>query len=121
VVVKQDDVCEIRFMNEAQVAHVKDQMIDEDTAFRLAETFKILSDPTRVRILFALLKSELCVCDLGALLNMQDAAISHHLRLLRALHLVKYRKEGRMAYYSLDDEHIERLFQQGLEHVEEMR
>jgi len=116
---KKSDVCEVKFVNETQVKLVQKQMIDEEIAFHLAETFKILSDPTRVRVLFALSKAELCVCDLSQLLKMQDPAISHHLRLLRALNLVKYRKEGRMAYYSLDDDHIETLFGQGLEHVKE--
>jgi len=94
-------------------------MIGDDDATALAEAFKVLSDPTRVKILFALSKAELCVCDLSALLGMNESAVSHHLRLLRALKLVTYRREGRMAYYSLDDEHIEKLFQQGLEHIQE--
>jgi len=115
----KDDVCEVKYVNEAQVKLVQEQMIGDETAFQLAETFKILSDSTRVKILYALSKAELCVCDLSSLLGMRDSTVSHHLRLLRALQLVKYRKEGRIVYYSLDDAHIEKLFEQGLEHVQE--
>lgn len=115
------DVCEINYVNEKQVKAVRKEIPSGEVALDLAETFKVLSDATRVKIIFALSKAELCVCDLSALLGMHDSAVSHHLRLLRALKLVKYRKEGRMAYYSLDDEHIEKLFQQGLEHVRELR
>lgn len=113
------DVCEVRYVNEEQVKRVQARLIGDETAHHLAETFKVLSDPTRVKILHALSLAELCVCDLSNLLGMNDSAVSHHLRLLRALKLVRYRKEGRIVYYSLDDEHIERLFQQGLEHVQE--
>lgn len=113
------DLCEVRYVNEKRVKAVQKAMISDAVASALAETFKVLSDPTRVKILFALSKAELCVCDLSALLGMNDPAVSHHLRLLKALKLVKYRREGRMAYYSLDDEHIEKLFQQGLKHVQE--
>lgn len=113
------DVCDVHYVNEKHVKAVQRVMVSDEVAAALAETFKVLSDPTRVKILCALSKAELCVCDLSALLGMNESAISHHLRLLKALKLVKYRREGRMAYYSLDDEHIEKLFQQGLEHVEE--
>ncbi len=115
------DVCEIKYSNEKQVKAVQREMIRDEVAFDLAEAFKVLSDPTRIKIIFALSKAELCVCDLSALLGMHDSAVSHHLRLLRTLKLVKYRKAGRIAYYSLDDEHIEKLFEQGLEHVQELR
>lgn len=114
-----DDTCEISYVDEARVKAVQREMISDSTALALAEAFKILSDPTRLKIVFALSKVELCVCDLSALLGMQEPAISHHLRLLRSLQLVKYRKEGRMVYYSLDDAHIKELLQQGLEHIQE--
>jgi DNA-binding transcriptional ArsR family regulator len=113
------DVCDVHYVNEQRVKAVQKSMIGDEVAEALAETFKVLSDPTRVKILFALSKAELCLCDLSALLGMNDSAVSHHLRLLKALKLVKYRRAGRMAYYSLDDEHIERLFRHGLEHVQE--
>jgi len=115
----EGDVCEVKYVNEKQVRRVQAQLIEDEAAHRLAETFKVLSDPTRIKILHALSLAELCVCDLSNLLGMNDSAVSHHLRLLRALKLVKYRKEGRTVYYSLDDEHIERLFRQGLEHIRE--
>ncbi|MFQ6059097.1 MAG: ArsR/SmtB family transcription factor [Anaerolineae bacterium] len=114
----ETDVCEITYVDAQRVKSVSDQMISDEVALNLAETFKVLSDPTRVKIIFALSKEELCVCDLSALLGMSDSAVSHHLRLLRNLRLVKYRKQGRMAYYSLDDEHIESLFNQSIEHAQ---
>jgi DNA-binding transcriptional ArsR family regulator len=86
---------------------------------RLSETFRAMGDGTRIRIILALSLDEFCVCDLAALLESTSPAVSHHLRILRALRLVKVRRRGRMAYYSLDDAHIERLFRMGLEHVEE--
>ncbi len=92
-------------------------LVDGLLATRLAETFRALSDPTRVRIISALAQQELCVCDLAAVLGMSPSAISHQLRLLRMMGLVRHRKEGRMVYYALDDEHIYHLFCDGLEHV----
>ncbi|MDV2495141.1 MAG: metalloregulator ArsR/SmtB family transcription factor [bacterium] len=92
-------------------------MIDEATTLGLAEIFRVLGDPTRVRILHALAASELCVCDLAAILGMSQSAVSHQLRLLRSLRLVRHRREGRMVYYALDDDHIEKLLAQGLDHV----
>ena len=89
----------------------------EETILAVSEVFKVLSDPTRARIVFALSQTELCVCDLAALLNLSDSAVSHQLRLLRSLRLVKYRKVGRLAYYSLDDDHTQRLLLDALEHV----
>ena len=85
----------------------------------LADTFKVLGDGTRVRILDALSRAELCVCDLSSLLGLQESAVSHQLRLLRGARLVRARRDGRMVFYSLDDQHIVRLFEQGLEHVKE--
>ncbi|MEE8219912.1 MAG: metalloregulator ArsR/SmtB family transcription factor [bacterium] len=92
-------------------------MIDEPTTLGLAEIFRALGDPTRVRILHSLAASELCVCDLAAILGMSQSAVSHQLRLLRSLRLVRHRREGRMVYYALDDDHIEKLLAQGLDHV----
>ena len=85
----------------------------------LAETFKVLGDATRVRMLDALSRSELCVCDIARLLGLSESAVSHQLRLLRGMRLVRPRREGRRIFYTLDDQHIVRLFEQGLEHVEE--
>ena len=85
----------------------------------LTEIFRVLGDPTRVRILDALSRSELCVCDIARLLGLSESAVSHQLRLLRGVRLVRPRREGRMMFYALDDQHIVRLFDQGLRHVEE--
>jgi ArsR family transcriptional regulator len=113
----RSDRCEITVIDEERVRAVAARIIDGLTATRLAETFKALSDPTRVRIISALSQSELCVCDLAATLGMSQSAISHQLRLLRTLRLVKGSKRGRMVYYSLDDDHIDGLFRHGMEHV----
>ena len=86
----------------------------------LAETFKLLGDPTRVKIVFALSREELCVCDLANLLGVSQSAVSHSLRALRQMRLVRFRKEGKIAYYALDDEHIAHLLDEGFRHVEEL-
>jgi len=91
--------------------------LDAKIASRLAETFRVLGDPTRVRIIAALRQGELCVSDLSQSLEMSQSAISHQLRVLRNLHLVRVRREGRQAFYSLDDNHVVELFAQGLDHV----
>jgi ArsR family transcriptional regulator, lead/cadmium/zinc/bismuth-responsive transcriptional repressor len=111
------DRCEIVLVDEARVRAVEATLVDGLTATHMAETFQALSDPTRVRIISALAQQELCVCDLAAVLGMSQSAISHQLRLLRVMSLVRHRKEGRMVYYALDDEHIHRLFREGLEHA----
>lgn len=109
--------CEETIIHEDAVRDAQRSLIDGATAARLAEIFGALSDPTRVRIISALNVHELCVCDLAALLGMTQSAISHQLRLLRTLRLVRNRKDGRIVYYSLDDEHIRDLFQRGVEHI----
>lgn len=85
----------------------------------LAELFKVLGDPTRIRIAYALSLEELCVCDISNLLGVSQSAVSHSLRALRQMKLVRFRKEGKIAYYALDDEHVARLLQDGFRHVEE--
>lgn len=114
-----DDVCHVRFVNKKKIKPIIKMIDRTDTVLQLAETFKVLSDPTRLKILFALSKAELCVCDISCLLGASESAVSHQLRILRAQRLVKYRREGKMAFYSLDDSHIESLFKAGLDHVEE--
>ena len=93
----------------------------DETATSLAETFKVLGDPTRVRILDAVSRSELCVRDIAGQLHLTESAVSHQLRLLRGMRLVRPRRAGRLVYYHLDDDHIVRLFEQGLKHVQERR
>jgi ArsR family transcriptional regulator len=97
---------------------IREELIGTQTANRVAEIFKALSDPTRLRIISALVERELCVHTLTEVLGVSQSAISHQLRLMRQLHLVRFRKEGRHVYYTLDDDHIRDLFQQGLFHVE---
>ncbi|KPL83725.1 ArsR family transcriptional regulator [Thermanaerothrix daxensis] len=109
--------CEDNQIHESLVRQVQASLLDGLTATRLAEVFAALSDPSRVRLLAALAEAELCVHDLAAVLGMSQSAVSHQLRLLRALHLVRYRKEGRTVFYALDDEHIRDLLERGLEHI----
>jgi DNA-binding transcriptional ArsR family regulator len=111
------DMCEDQYVDQEKVMQAQGTMVDGWSATRVAELFKALSDPTRVRIISALSKTELCVYDLAAALGMSQSAVSHQLRSLREMRLVRYRKEGRHVYYQLDDEHIGHLFQLGLEHV----
>ncbi|MCC2683758.1 MAG: ArsR family transcriptional regulator [Paenibacillaceae bacterium] len=99
------------------VQEVKQKMIEVDTASDVAEVFKALGDPTRVRIIFALLQNELCVHDISKVLEMGQSAVSHQLRYLRNLRIVRRRKEGKTVYYALDDSHIEQIFAQTLQHV----
>jgi ArsR family transcriptional regulator, lead/cadmium/zinc/bismuth-responsive transcriptional repressor len=113
------DACEVQFVDEAKVKSVRAAMKSPEAVTALAETFKILGDPTRIRIAFALSKEELCVCDVANLLGVSQSAVSHSLRTLRQMKLVKYRKEGKIAYYSLDDEHIANLLELGFSHIEE--
>jgi DNA-binding transcriptional ArsR family regulator len=113
------DLCDIVHLHPARVAELRAALIGPDDVTDLAETFKVLGDPTRVRMLDALSHGELCVCDLAALVQMTESAASHQLRLLRNLRLVRPRREGRMVFYALDDRHIMSLFRQGLRHVQE--
>lgn len=111
--------CEDEHREEADsaVAAIPLSDIDDRTAVRLAETFKALSDPTRVRLIAALREAEVCVGDLARALGLEQSAVSHQLRLLRALQIVRARKVGRHVYYTLDDDHVRGLFAQGIDHV----
>jgi DNA-binding transcriptional ArsR family regulator len=111
------DRCEDHYMDEDKVREAQAHLVDGLSATRMAQLFKALSDPSRVRIISALAHAELCVYDLAATLGMSQSAVSHQLRTLREMRLVRYRKEGRHVYYQLDDEHIFELFRCGLEHV----
>jgi DNA-binding transcriptional ArsR family regulator len=114
-----DLACDVFHADAARVAEVRAAQPDASTVERLAEIFKALGDPTRVRLLSALAAAELCVCDLATLLTLSESAVSHQLRLLRSLRLVRARRDGRMVFYRLDDDHIVRLLAQGREHAEE--
>jgi len=116
---KRDDVCEFEFVDEARVNLVRKLMPDAKAVEGLSDIFKVLGDPTRLRIISALATRELCVCDIANLLGTSVSAVSHQLRVLRISKLVKHRKEGKMVYYSLDDDCVETLLREGLKHIEE--
>ena len=112
-----DDRCDVTIIHEDQVRQALTHTVDGLTATRAAELFAALGDPSRLRLVSALLGGELCVCDLAAVLGMTQSAVSHQLRLLRTLHLVTPRRQGRIVYYSIADDHVAQLFSQGMNHV----
>ncbi len=111
--------CDCVVIHDEIVNHVRTKMPNEEVLFNLAELFKIFSDSTRVKILWALDESELCVCDISVLLNMTQSAISHQLKVLKQVNLVKSRREGKIVYYSLSDDHVKNIFNQGMIHISE--
>ncbi|MDD2586603.1 MAG: metalloregulator ArsR/SmtB family transcription factor [Syntrophomonadaceae bacterium] len=111
--------CSCNLVHEEIVYMVKKEMPAEETLYDLAELFKVFGDTTRVKILYALFAAEMCVCDIASLLGMTQSAISHQLRVLKQARLVKNRRDGKVMYYSLDDEHIKHIFDQGLLHINE--
>ena len=115
----RNEICEITYIDRKKVSSVKKRMKPDTTMQRLSETFKVLGDTTRTKIIFALSQEELCVCDIANLLGTTKSAVSHQLRVLRNMKLVTYRKDGKIVFYSLDDEHIKNLFDEGIRHVEE--
>lgn len=110
---KNSDIFDIHSIKESTLNGVKSQMLHEETFQEISDNFKVLSDPTRVKILYALLQKEICVCDLAAVLEMTDSAVSHQLRLLRNKNMVKFRKKGKMTYYSVTNPHILELLKMG--------
>ena len=118
---RDDDVCDLVQIDLARVRAIRGALTSPDSVQSLADTFSVLGDPTRVRMLDALSHGELCVCDLAAVLRLSQSAVSHQLRLLRGLRLVRPRRDGRVVFYSLDDQHIMAIFRQTLQHVEESR
>lgn len=113
----EPDLCEVEVFDPERVQKVRQEMLAGEHVDHLADIFQALGNPTRVRILHSLSIEELCVCDLAQALGMTPSAVSHQLRVLRSERLVKFRKEGKMAYYSIDDDHVRRLFTFGLDHV----
>lgn len=93
---------------------------NDDNIFNLSELFKILGDPTRIRIIYCIYKKEMCVCEIAESINMSHSSVSHQLKNLKQARLVKVKKEGKEVYYSLNDEHIEKIFSLGLEHIKEL-
>jgi len=114
-----NDICQLYYVDEERVARARARMRDDRTIVDLAETFKVLAEPTRVRILHAISEEELCVYDIAAVVNATQSAISHQLRILRSARLVKSRKDGKMVYYSLDDDHVRCLFEEGIRHLKD--
>ena len=113
----EPDLCEVDVFDPERVSKVRKEMLPGEHVDHLADIFQALGNPTRVKILHSLISEELCVCDLAQVMGMTPSAVSHQLRVLRSERLVKFRKEGKMAYYSIDDEHVRRLFTFGLDHV----
>lgn len=111
--------CSCNIIHKDVVKEVKDKLPQEEILYDLAELFKVFGDSTRIKIICSLFESEMCVCDLSALLNISQSAISHQLRVLKSARLVKFRRAGKVIYYSLDDEHIKQIFDAGLHHITE--
>lgn len=113
------EVCESFEVHENLLKIVNEKMPEETELYDLAELFKVFGDSTRMRILFVLFEAEVCVCDLAEALNMTQSAISHQLRILKQNKLVKSRREGKSVFYSLADDHVRTIVDQGREHIEE--
>lgn len=117
--IEQIKSCECNDIHEDLIIEAKNSMPEEEMLYDLAELFKVFGDTTRIKILYALFSSEMCVCDIADLLGMTHSAISHQLRVLKQARLVKFRKEGKTVFYSLDDNHINQIFDCGLCHIKE--
>ena len=116
---RNEFICDCNAIHQEVVESTKKQMLnDEDLFNNLAEFFKILGDTTRVKILSALDKNEMCVCDIANVLSMSKSSISHQLGTLRRMNIVKCRKQGKEVYYTMDDDHVQKLFELGIEHIE---
>jgi DNA-binding transcriptional ArsR family regulator len=114
---KAEDKCEIWAVDEEKVTATKKRLPPDEIFATLAETFSALADSNRAKILHSLLDQELCVCDIASVIGISDSAVSQHLRILRTLRMVKQRKDGRMMYYSLNDDHVRKLLELSLEHT----
>jgi DNA-binding transcriptional ArsR family regulator len=111
--------CNCTIIHEDIIKKVKENLPQEEKLYDLAELFKVFGDSTRIKIICSLFQAEMCVCDIAALLQMTQSAVSHQLRVLKQARLVKFRKEGKVVYYSLDDDHVKHIFDQGLIHIGE--
>ncbi len=116
---KDIEKCEYMHVHEDVVKKVNNEMPDEEVLYDLAEFYKVFADSTRIKILYVLLKSEMCVCDISQILGVSQSAVSHQLRMLKQMQLVKYKREGKSIIYSLSDQHIEQILSQGIEHISE--
>lgn len=117
--VREEEFCTETKVHTGSVEAVRERMPDEDSLYEVAELFKVFGDSTRTRIIAALFEGELCVCDIAALLSMSISAISHQLRILRQTKIVKSRRSGKEVFYSLDDEHIYKIYRMAIEHIAE--
>lgn len=117
---KSEQTCDCEIIHSEVVEQVKKQLESDEVIFNLADFFKIFADTTRIKILYCLDKNELCVCDVAALLNMTISAVSHQLKILRDANLVKTRRDGKVVYYSLSDEHVKEIIECGMEHILEI-
>lgn len=115
----EEDGCRVRVVHLRRVAKARKEAMENQELERLALTYKVLGDPTRLKLVMALLGGEMCVCDLAVFLGLSESAVSHHLRRLKDLALVKRRRDAQVLYYSLDDEHVADLLSVGLEHTRE--
>lgn len=115
------EVCEVTMIHQDTIDRVKAAMPDEELVLDAAELFKVFGDSTRAKIICALAVAEMCVCDIAALLSMSSSAISHQLRILKQSRIVRSRRDGKVIYYSLDDDHIDQLFATAIEHLKEER
>lgn len=113
------DQCQEKVIHQAQVAHAMENIPDSDTLQSLTDIFKALSEPSRLKIVTALAACELCVCDLAAVTGSSESAVSHQLRILRNLKIVRHRREGKIVFYRLDDDHVKSLISQSIKHVQE--
>jgi DNA-binding transcriptional ArsR family regulator len=116
----QDTELSRPFIDRVRAAHAKRSILDDNTLRGLCEIFKVIADETRLKICCALQRHELCVSDIAAIAGISESAVSHQLRLLKTMRLVRYRRDGKMTYYMLDDEHIDQLISLGLKHVQEL-
>ena len=118
---KETEITEngLQAAREDVINKVLEQQPDDEILYDLAELFKVFGDSTRIKILYSMFENELCVNDIARLLNLSQSSVSHQLRILKTSKLVKFRREGKSIYYSLDDEHVRSIISMGMEHVEE--
>ncbi len=113
------EVCDCNVIHPDIIKNVRSHMLDEELLYDLSDLYKIFGDTTRVKILHVLSLSEMCVCDIATLLGMKQSSVSHQLKTLRTAKLIKYRRDGKVVYYSLDDDHVKQIFNQGIAHLTE--
>jgi len=117
--IRRAECCDEFCTHESVIREVRSKLPDVEELYDLAELFKVFGDTTRIRILYVLFEAEMCVCDIAEMLSMTQSAISHQLRLLKQFRLVKSRRDGKTIYYSLADDHVRSIIDQGKEHIEE--